>query len=100
MQLVDNNCVLYPRELEFRFIDLPEPSSLNVTQNYTRSEDTTKQNAQNSSVRVENINDDKNETVKRDVSNINSTAQNDTDTGVIENDVNILSSKFIIHIIL
>ncbi|CAH0728281.1 unnamed protein product, partial [Brenthis ino] len=93
MQLVDNNCVLYPRELEFHFIDLPEPSSLNVTQNYTRSENTTKQNAQNSSVRVENINDDKNKAVKRDVTNINSTAQNDTDTGVIENDVNIITSN-------
>ncbi|XP_050354194.1 uncharacterized protein LOC126775989 [Nymphalis io] len=94
MQLVDNNCVLYPRELAFRFIDLPDVpetySSVNLTSvindtSFTKIEDNP--NAQNLPVQVENVTkivEEKNVT-------LNNKVQNDTESSKIENDVNILT---------
>ncbi|XP_026489667.1 uncharacterized protein LOC113396096 [Vanessa tameamea] len=97
MQLVDNNCVLYPRELAFRFIDLPDVpetySSVNSTSiindlNYTKNEEI--RNAQNLPVQVENVT--KIQSVEeKNVTNMNNTVRNDTESVTIENDVNILT---------
>lgn len=100
MQLVDNNCVLYPRDLEFRFIylpDVPEISSLNTTgtlndTNYTKLENNHK--AQNFSVQEESTKDI--EEINVNQPNITDTniTQNVTDTRTIYNDVNIITGKF------
>lgn len=94
MQLVDNNCVLYPRELEFHMVDLqdiPEYSSTNLTQAFTTPEDVTKQSAQNSSVPMNNVSDE--EKIIRELINA-TTSSNNNDSAPIENVVNILTSKF------
>ncbi|XP_047537229.1 uncharacterized protein LOC125071170 [Vanessa atalanta] len=97
MQLVDNNCVLYPRELAFRFIDLPDVpetySSVNSTSiindsNYTKNEEI--RNAQNLPVQVENVTRIQS-VEEKNVTNMNNTVRNDTESGTIENDVNILT---------
>ncbi|CAH2094542.1 unnamed protein product [Euphydryas editha] len=97
MQLVDNNCVLYPRDLEFRFIDLPDVpeiySSVNKTtgilndSNYTKIEDN--QKTQNISAQEEN-GKEKNVTQENNP-NTNITTQNETYPGNISNDVNIIT---------
>ncbi|XP_046971518.1 uncharacterized protein LOC124538483 [Vanessa cardui] len=95
MQLVDNNCVLYPRELAFRYIDLPDVpetySLVNLTSiinesNYTKNEEN--RNAQNLPVQLENATKSVEE---KNVTNMNNTLRNDTEPATIENDVNILT---------
>ncbi|CAH2250887.1 jg10243 [Pararge aegeria aegeria] len=101
MQLVDNNCVLFPRELAFRSIELTvltNTSSINdtVLVNSDTTENTAKENAQNVSVPGGSVptNDDKNEPItKRDLTNSNNTRENDTDSEANENDVNFISGK-------
>lgn len=92
MQLIGNNCVLYPRELEFHMIDLrdiPEYRTANLTQAFIKSEDVRKPDAQNSSVQNNKYADEvKDEKVIRELVTVNNnTSQNNSDSEPIENDV-------------
>lgn len=51
MQLVDNNCVLYPRLLEFRVIPRPNSTLLETNINYTLDEYEPMSNNNRSSVK-------------------------------------------------
>ncbi|XP_045776649.1 uncharacterized protein LOC123875043 [Maniola jurtina] len=105
MQLVDNNCVLFPRELAFRSIELPAPANISSIEDTVLANSTTTENpvkdddddAQNipALVASETTNgEEKNATItKRDVTNSNNTRQNDTDTSSNENDVIVLSAN-------
>ncbi|XP_023935930.1 uncharacterized protein LOC112044343 [Bicyclus anynana] len=99
MELVDNHCVLFPRELAFRSIELPVPTNISsINDTVLANSDVTTENvkdAQNVPVQGAVTNDgDKNDTLtKRDVTNLNNTRQNDTDAEVNESDVNFISAN-------
>ncbi|XP_072930025.1 uncharacterized protein [Epargyreus clarus] len=59
MQLVDNNCVLYPRELAFRTIDLPNAThSLNESDSDTTKRETTNDATQKNETGVIDVPED------------------------------------------
>lgn len=99
MQLVDDNCVLFPRELAFHSIELPVPINSSIDDTPLVS-DASAQNIGNDAQIIpapvaSDANGDKNETItKRDVTNSNNT-QNDTES---ENDVRVLSGKLFIFL--
>lgn len=98
MQLVDDNCVLFPRELAFHSIELPVPINSSIDDTLLVS-DASAQNIGNDAQIIpapvaSDANGDKNETItKRDVTNSNNT-QNDTES---ENDVRVLSGKLLLY---
>lgn len=90
MQLIDNNCVLYPRKLEFHWVELPDLQSGNI-RNKTVSknnsiETTVPKDAQTVAVPTNGSVVEKAETVKRDVPNNESEGivMNGNDTIIVE----------------
>lgn len=98
MQMVDDNCVLFPRELAFHSIELPVPINSSIDDTVLASNVSAQnigKDAQNITALASN-NGDHNETIsKRDVTNLNSTRQNDTES---ESDVIVLSGKLIVFL--
>ncbi|XP_038206555.1 uncharacterized protein LOC119828469 [Zerene cesonia] len=92
MELVDNNCVLFPRQLAFRMIDTPtfvdnKSSLLNESNKIAN-------NSAQFDILINNITEEHTENVKRDVALLNETESNKTGTNStsINIDDNILSA--------
>ncbi|CAG4986457.1 unnamed protein product [Colias eurytheme] len=95
MEMVDNNCVLFPRQLAFRIIDATtfvenKSSSLNDSNKIANN------NAQLEPVHFDNITEENTENVKRDTSQLNETESNkneSTSTSVDIGDITLTADE-------